>query len=92
MKNTLIKWMTAGLTSFVFAGTAIANDSELKATTDTSRNPLTGTVTEKSTFKDKKAHADGSKTSKETSEKKKYKTDGSVDIKKKSETSVQSGE
>ena len=93
MKMNITKWISTGLMTVVFgAGVAMADDSELKATTDTSHNPITGTVTVKKTFKNKKTQADGAKSSKETVQTKKYKTDGSVESKKTTETSAQSGE
>ncbi len=87
--------LAAGLlTLSLSAGMAFAadNEAEVKATTDTSRNPITGTVTVKKTYKNKKALDNGAKDSKETVDTKKYKTDGSVESKKTTETSQQAGE
>lgn len=93
MIKNITKWMSAGLMTLVFgASVAIADDSELKATTDTSRNPITGTVTVKKTYKNKKDAENGAKDSKETVQTKKYKTDGSIEEKKETETVNQPGE
>lgn len=89
------KLLTAGmLTLSLCAGMAIAadNEAEVKSTTDTSRNPITGTVTVKKTYKNNNAATNGAKDNKEVVEKKKYKTDGSVEAKKTTETSQQTGE
>jgi hypothetical protein len=90
--NNLKKLTSAGLMGLMLsAGVAIADDSELKATTDTSRNPITGTVTVKKTYKNKKDNANGETDSQESKETTKYKTNGTVEKKKETETN-QAGE
>lgn len=58
---------------------AIATDTENTKTTDSSKNPFTGTVTETTTTKKKLKNADGTVTKAETTDKKKIKKDGTVE-------------
>jgi hypothetical protein len=76
MKATMI--ITAAL---LVGSMAMAADAEHKDTADTSKNPVTGTVTETTTHMDKDAH--GKKMSKT---KKKMHKDGKVEETTKTET------
>jgi hypothetical protein len=77
MKNLkLILAMLFGVTLAVPA--VFAADHEESETTDTSKNPFTGTVTETKEYKKTDKNADGSSAKYHVTNKKKTKSDGSV--------------
>jgi hypothetical protein len=86
MNSKLSKWMTTAFAGLlVTAGVAIADEAEVKVSDDTTKNPVTGTVTEKKKVKKKKKVGDHKATS-EASSTKKTTTDGDVQVKEKTES------
>jgi hypothetical protein len=86
MNRKLKQWLTSGLAGLlVTAGVAVADETEVKVKSDETKNPITGTVTNKKKVKRKKQAGDMKATS-ETTDIKKTKTDGSVETKEKSES------
>ena len=72
----------AALTGFFVASTsARAVDNEVKATSDTSKNPVTGTVTHTRKFKKHHKHANGKTSDENITDTVKHKKDGSVEEK-----------
>lgn len=84
--NGILALLTAGWLSVG----AIAADNEYKETKDRSRNPITGTVTDKKTVKKKVTTASGDTSNTEITEKKKYKKDGSVETHVETESDAES--
>ncbi len=64
----------------------IANDNETTSTSNTTKNPLTGTVKTEKTAKHKRTHGDGSVSEKNAKDTVKYKTNGEVEAKKTEES------
>jgi hypothetical protein len=66
---------------------AFATDNETSATSNTTKNPITGTVKTEKVAKHKRTHGDGSVSEKKDTSTIKHKTDGSVETKSIEETS-----
>lgn len=69
-----------GLLMFVAGGVqpVFGVDNEVKASSDTSKNPITGTVTHTKKYKKKHKNSDGTTSEASATEKEKIKTDGST--------------
>lgn len=65
----------------VVSAGALAADNKVEVSSDTSKNPITGTVTETKKHEEKVKRADGKTAKVNVTEKVKHKTDGSVEQK-----------
>ncbi len=82
--NYKIAVMLLGIT--FGASSLFATEANVESSKDTSRNPITGTVTTKSKYKSNRKRADGSKTQKTVTETTSVKEDGTVETKVQNET------
>ena len=64
--------------AFVATASVRAADNETQVTSDRSKNPITGTVTDTTTYKKKRKHRNGKTSERNVTKTTKYKTDGSV--------------
>ncbi len=89
MKKILNTLLTLGIGSGLLVTTSlIAADNELEVSSDRTKNPITGTVTETKKTRKKVKRADGKTATSEVTKVKKLKTDGTVEEKVDSESSA----
>lgn len=86
-QTTLNSLITAVALAALSAPVAFANDNENSTTTNTTKNPITGTVKTEKVAKHKRTHGDGSVSEKKDTTTTKYKTDGAVETKTTQESS-----
>lgn len=77
--------VTALALSAFLVPAAFAADNEDVQTSNRSKNPVTGTVTDTREAKHKRTHRDGTVSESKTKDKTKYKTDGTVENKSEAE-------
>jgi hypothetical protein len=90
MKNKSLRSGLLGLlaTGAMVIGTSVlAVDNETKVSSDTTKNPITGTVTHTKEYKHKRKHADGKTSEEDVKQKTSVKSDGTVEKSTDTETS-----
>jgi hypothetical protein len=86
-KSTLNSLITAVALAALSSPALFANDNENSTTSNTTKNPITGTVKTERVAKHKRTHGDGSVSEKKDTTTTKYKTNGAVETKSVEESS-----
>lgn len=89
MKKIISSLLTLGLAGGLWVAKAVAADNELEVSSDRTKNPITGTVTETKKTRKQVKRANGKTAKSEVTRTKTFKTDGTVEEKVESESSAE---